>query len=126
MRSLRLRVENNLHRYHVSSTNPSVLVAGPRDVALQFSVLKKNAVFDELRRSAEPQTRSCRLVLLGRHLGTAPTGEYTKIEIHLDRLGFVRAADKTPINDLVTQEASWIALKPDSSSNDLDITFATV
>jgi hypothetical protein len=123
IRSFRLRIDNNLHVHHVASYLPTVIAAGVRETSLRFSVLKSSDSFDVIRRAMDSTERACRLVLLGRHLGTGPSGEFTRIEFHFDRLSFAGAVDRGKPNDLVSQEVDWIALKPDTTSSDVDVTF---
>ena len=64
-------------------------------------------------------------MLRGRHLGTAPTGTFTEITIQLPELSFSHATDRTSLNELVTQDVEWIAIKPLSLSNDVNFSFNT-
>lgn len=121
--SFRLRIDNNLRVHHVASFPPTVIAAGVRETSLRFRVLKSSNTFDVIRRAMDSTERACRLVLLGRHLGTGPSGEFTRIEFHFDRLSFAGAVDHGKPNDLVSQEVDWIALKPDTTSSDVDVTF---
>lgn len=123
IRSFRLRIDNNLRVHHVASFSPAVIAAGARETSLRLSVLKSSDTFDAIRRATDSTERACRLVLLGRHLGTGPSGEFTRIEVQFERLSFAGAGDRGKPNDLVSQDVDWIALKANSSSSDVDVTF---
>ena len=124
LRSFDLKINNNLQVYHTNSFFPTCLAAGIREVSFQFTIFKRDNTYDLLRRTSELANKTCRLVLRGRHLGTAPSGTFTEIEIQLDQLNFSNATDKSSLNELVTQDVEWIALKPSTTSNDVDFAFS--
>lgn len=123
LRSFELAINNNLQVYHSNSFFPTCIAAGVREVTFQFTVFKRDNTYDLLRRTSDLQSRSCRLVLRGRHLGTAPSGTFTEVQIQLDQLNFSNATDKSSLNELVSQDVEWVALKPSTSSNDVDFSF---
>jgi hypothetical protein len=123
IRSFRLRLDNNLKSYHTNSFYPSCLIAGVRAVSFQFSIFKTSNFLDNLRRTSAVSRRACRLLLKGRHLGTGPSGEFTTINILLDQLNFTGATDTASLNELVTQSAEWVALKPSTVGSDVEILF---
>lgn len=126
LRSFELTINNNLQVYHSNSFFPTCIAAGIREVTFQFTLFKRDNTYDLLRRTSAVESRSCRLVLRGRHLGTAPSGTFTEVEIQLDQLNFSNATDKSSLNELVSQDVEWVALKPSTSSNDVDFIFGLV
>lgn len=122
LRDFELRIDNNLQAYHTGDYYPSVIAAGVRAVTFRFSVFKRDNLYDVLRRSSEVSHRAARLVLRGRHLGTA-SGTFTVVEVIFDRLGFAGAVDQSQLNELVTQQVDWIPLKPSTTASDVDFTF---
>lgn len=124
LRSFQLTIDNSLQVYHTNSYFPTCLAAGVRAVSFQFSIFKKDNTYDLLRRTTDVASKACRLVLRGRHLGTAMSGTYTEIQIHFDRLSFSGATDNVSLNDLISQDVDWIPLKPDTLSDDVDVFFS--
>jgi hypothetical protein len=123
IRGFRLRIDNNLKSYHTNSFYPSCVVAGVRAVSFQFTIFKTSNFLDSLRRTNAVSRRACRLQLKGRHLGTGPSGEFTTINIYFDQLNFTGATDDVRLNDLVSQSAEWVAIKPSTTGSDVEMVF---
>jgi hypothetical protein len=123
VRSFRLRLENNLRTYHTSSYFPSLVVAGIRAVSFQFTIFKNSNLLDLMRRTSDVSRRACRLVLKGRHLGTAGTGTFTTVTILLDQAHFADATDSVRLNELVEQSADWVVIKPATAEPDIELAF---
>lgn len=126
LRSFNLTVNNNLQVYHVNDFWPAHVVAGVREIGFQFSLFKTANTYDALRRTSAVTNRACRLVLKGRHLGTGASGNFTQVEVHMDRLNFANASDQAALNELAQQNVDWITLKPDTNSNDVDFYYSLV
>jgi hypothetical protein len=124
IRGFSLSFANNLVVKHTNSYFPTLIAAGVRNVGLQIQIFKESAFYDGLRRASTVTRRGGRLVLKGQHLGTA-SGTLTTIEFLFDRLNFSNAVDAYTLNDLTTQTADWIALKPATTEPELEIIYGT-
>ncbi len=126
IRSFQLTINNNLQVYHVDDYWPGVIPAGVRTVDFQFSLFNSANTYDALRRTSAVTNRAGHLRLKGSHGGTGASGTQTEIDFYFDKLNFANAADQAALNELSTQTVDWIALKPSTSNNELDISYSLV
>lgn len=122
-----LTLQNNLEALHVNSFWPNYLLAGVRMVDFSMTILKETNTYDAMRRDSAININNAVFTLLGRHGGSGASGDYTSLSIDLDRLHVANVNDLPPsLNTTVQQEVSYISLKPDSTQNDIDLTWALV
>ena len=126
LRSFTLTMNNNLQTYHTNSFFPTVIAAGVREITFEFTVFKTDDTLDALRRAVDAASRTCRLELRGKHFGTGASGTYSQIEFHFDRLSLTNIEDAGDLNELVEQTAEWMPLKPETTSNDVDVVYSLV
>ena len=81
--------------------------------------------YDAKRRSSTVSDQTFQIVLKGDHDGTG-TNTYTTGTIDIDRMNFLDAVDQMNREGLVMAEVSYDILKPSSTDNDCDFTWATV
>lgn len=126
LRSFEIRVTNNLAASHTNSYWPSLLTAGTRQVQTRLSFFKTSAVFDAMRRSP-PEETSAVLVLKGAHDGTGPPDTtFTTVTLTFGRLAFADAIDAGSLDELVRQDVDFVALKPISLADELEISFGAI
>lgn len=126
LQSFVLRFDNALRVYHNNSYWPSLIAAGVRDVSIEFTLLKSDDTFDVMKR-IPPADLSAQLVLKGAHNGTGPDAtNYTTITFTFARLGFRDVAEEGSLQDLQRQRPQFVVLKPDTSANELTISYGAV
>lgn len=124
LRDFTLTINNNLVVKNTNSFWPTIIKAGLRTVDFSFSFYKTDNTYDALRRTSDQADRTARLILKGAHLGTG-SDDLSVIEFQFDRLNFAGATDQMALNDLDAQSVNWVTLKPDTSSQDVDIIYST-
>lgn len=123
--SFRLRCANNLAPYWVGGLAPAALPAGAREVSLQCTAMPRDELLDALRRRDGPMRTSVRMELIGPHLGTAPAGFFTRIQIRMDRVELLDAADVGPLDEPVAQRVAFRGIQTDGAGAELDFEFST-
>ncbi|MFO0949338.1 MAG: phage tail tube protein, partial [Planctomycetota bacterium] len=124
LQSFELTINNNLQIYHNNSYWPSLIVAGTREVDYRFSLFKTDNTYDLMRRGAASE-RPASLVLKGAHNGTGPSGNFTTITFDFPRIALRDADDTAGLNDLVGQNIDTVVLKPNTTANEVNLTFGT-
>lgn len=126
IRSFSLTVNNNLQVYHTDGYWPALVPAGMRTVDFQFSLFNSANTYDALRRTSAVTNRAGHLRLKGSHGGSGASGTQTEIDLYFDKLNFANASDQAALNELSNQSVDWIALKPSTTENELEITYSLV
>jgi hypothetical protein len=123
--SFSIVVNNNLDVSHTNSYFPTLILAGERTVQSQFTIFKNADTYDAYLRNAAPADVAATLVLKGLHNGTGLTGDYTTVTIAMDRLKWVNTEDQdgSARNSVVKTLISYDTLKPETTDNDIDITY---
>lgn len=124
LRSFELTINNTLVVKHTNSQWPSVIAAMSRIVDYKFTLFKTANTYDALRRATSVTDITGELVLKGDHHGTT-TNTYTTMTVAIDRMNFAGADDNSPKDDLWEQNLSYMILKPNTTDNDIDITWGT-
>lgn len=125
LRSFAINITNNLQPKWNNTQYPDLISAGMREITYQFQLVKTANTYDALRRSIANNNYTGQLVLKGLHGGTA-SNNYTTVQIDFDRLNFMNSpADIGGLNDLMEQSVDSIVLKPDTTDNEMDITYGT-
>lgn len=125
--SFRIMLNNNLKENFMNSTTRTLLSAGDRHVDFEF-VLKHNATTrDTLNRTTGTTSieTTASLVLKGLHNGTGAAGDYATATATFARPSFQIMDLQGDRNSHVTENTKYIALKPVSSSNEIDWAFGT-
>ncbi|QDU60002.1 hypothetical protein Pan216_08390 [Planctomycetes bacterium Pan216] len=122
--SFQIDIQNNLKPYFVNSKVIEKLPAMQRLVRLTFQIFKIDDTFDALNRSNDDLEYSIELALRGKHGGSA-SGTYTTATFTFDRIPLETLSMQSSVNELATLSTNWLALKPLSSSNELDVTWST-
>lgn len=125
LRSFELTVKNNLTAYHTNSYWPTIISAGQREIDFKFSVFKSAATYDAFALTNSVTEMQAFLKLKCPHLGTG-TGTYSIIEFAFDRISFNSTQDQIALNELVTQELDWVALKPSTSDSAMSVIYGTM
>ena len=124
LESFQITVNNNLQPRWGNASTISYLTNGERHVNYQFSVVKTANTWDALRRSTAVNNATAQLVLKGLHGGTA-ANNYTTVTIDFDRVNFMNASDNGDLNALWSQSPEFVVLKPDTTDNEIDVTYGT-
>lgn len=124
LRSFSLSIENNLRAYHNNAFWPSLISAGQRVVRFQFSLFNTASTYDALRRATSLSQITGQLVLVGTHEGTAANNN-TTLTIDIDQMTFLDADDQMSLNELDQQTVSYMINKPNTTDNDIDLTWGT-
>ncbi len=122
VKSWGMTLTNGLIVRHIKSLFPSGIYAGPRNVDLVFAIDKLSAVYDVLRRGSAVTDRTAQIVCKGDNDGTSSTNTVMTIDFDLTQFG--GATDGLSRDDLESQDVSYAVIKPDTSSNDIDITWS--
>lgn len=121
-----LKVTNNIEVIRQNSAWPTRLIAHKRSTTFGFKVIKSGNTYDALRRSTAVNNKAAHLVLKGRHLGTGASGNYTQIDILIDRSNFQAAEDMAGLNELARQQVDFLALKPNTTDQALKFAYSLV
>lgn len=124
LRSFTLTINNNLRVEHVNGTWPSIIAQMTREVTWQFELFKSASTYDALRRAATVTNITGQLVLKGDHEGDL-SDTYATATIDFDRMNFNQASEQGGRDDLGSQQADYVVIKPDTTDNEIDITWST-
>jgi hypothetical protein len=124
IRSFELQLQHGLRAEYLNSFTPAFLVKTQRSVTLQVTLSKESDAWDAARRSVVASETTGQLVLRGLHGGTGTTGNWTVGTFAFPRLAFVDADEESGMNDVSMQPLSFVALKPDTSSADVAVTWS--
>ncbi len=124
IKSFQLTINNNLQEKFINSTTPGLLLAGERECSLQVTIYKNANTYDALRRTAGSSSRCAQLIIKALH-GEGGGSPYRQVTFDFDRINFQDAAEGgSGLNDVAEQSPDFIVLKDDTSSNDVDTTWA--
>ena len=127
IQSFQLQIANNLKMKYLNSTKPTLLLRTQRVVTLQMVPVKNSDTYETLNRTMGGNEMTGQLVLKGLHNGTgAAATSWTRATIDFPRLSLVNADSQGGIEDILMQPLNFVALKPDTSSNDVGFTWAEV
>lgn len=124
LKSFSLTIANNLIVGYNNSVWPSLLVAGPRTVDLQFALYKTANTYDALARATTVTDTTGEIVIKAAHDGSA-ANDFTTCTIAIDRMNFNSVADAAALNAIWEQTVGYMILKPNTSDNDIDLTWGT-
>lgn len=126
MRSFSVTIQNNLQVKHQQGQWPYILHAGVRRITFQFELFKNANTYDLLNRSLGSNNYAITLLIKAPHSGTGVVSgsTFTTMQIDFPRASFTQAVKNIPNrNDLARQSPQYIALKPDSASNEINLTY---
>jgi len=123
LKSFSLTLDNGLIVRHNNSQWPSSIVAGPRVVGYSFGLDKLDAVYDVLRRGTTLTDQTAEIVCRGNHQGTGANTN-TVMTIAVDLMQFGGVTDLIARADIWGQDVTYVVIKPDTTSNDIDITWS--
>ena len=123
--SFSLQVQHSLSTRYLNSYTPTLLFKTQRVVTLEITLVKDADTYDGYRRATSSTEFAGQLILKGLHNGTGPAGTYSQVTIDFDRLGFVDADDNQAREELTMQPVRMIALKPDTSNNEMRTAWTT-
>lgn len=124
LKSFSLQVQHGLKVEYLDSFTPSLLVKTQRVLTFSFVLIKNSDTYDAYRRATSATEFAGQLILKGLHNGTGASGNWTVVTIDLPRLSFLDADDQGGKEDLTNQPITTVALKPDTSENDLELTYS--
>lgn len=124
MESFSLSLNNNLSERSLNSTSPSLLLAGQRVVDFNVVVPHNATTRDGYRRAITQVDTTAQLVLKGLHDGSGSSGTYSQVTIDFDKVSFGDKDNQGDQNSIVNESQQWIVLKPSTSDNDVDFTWA--
>lgn len=126
LQSFSVQVQHGLTaRYHNSFT-PTLLLKTQRIVTVTMVPMKDSDTYDAMRRATTAQEFTGRITAQGLHNGTGASGDYAKVQIDFDRLSFIDSEDQGNIASIMDQGLNLIALKPDTSNNEMRTTWSLV
>jgi hypothetical protein len=124
LKSFSLQVQHGLKVEYLNSFTPALLVKTQRVLTLSMVLIKDADTYDAYRRATEATEFTGQIVVKGLHNGTGATGNWTVGTIDFPRLALLDVADNGGREDIINQSLSLVALKPDTSSNDMTVTWS--
>lgn len=124
LNSFSLSLANNILVRHNNSQWPTHLVAGPRVIGYVFGFDRLSATYDVLRRDTSLTDQTAEIVIKGNHSGTAANTN-TVATIAIDLMQFGGVSDSLARAEVHGQSTTYVVIKPDTTSNDIDITWST-
>lgn len=122
-KSFNLQVQHALQVHYLNSSTPTLLIKTQRVVTLQAVPVKDANTYDAYRRALGMTEFTGQITARGLHNGTGTSGTYTTLTIDFPRLSFINAEDQGGKQDVIFQNLNLVALKPDTSSNDMSTTW---
>lgn len=126
LESFSVSIQNGLITRYLNSFTPSLLLKTTRVITVQMTPIKESDTYDAYRRSSTSTELAGQITLKGLHNGTGSSGNYSQVVIDFDRLGFVDADETGGRDELASQPLNFIALKPDTSNNEMRMTWSEV
>lgn len=131
IKGFQLQVQNNLLVDYLQSVDPSLIVAGSRVTTFSIDFPKDNDTWDEIKRtvtdSADQPSWVAQLILKGLHKGTGTAAtNWTQLTFDLPRLVYTGHTDNRGRGEIARLPLTFAALKPDSASNDVQLSVADV
>lgn len=128
--SFTLTIDNGLKSVYLNSATPTLIDQFQRKVTLDLVMLKSASTYDLLRRtqtSAPISSVTGQVVLKAHNLDTSgtPGNIYTTATIDFDKMDFQDAANSDPRDSHKTETLKFVVKKPNTTDNDIDITYAT-
>ncbi|MCY2966297.1 MAG: phage tail tube protein [Planctomycetota bacterium] len=123
--SFQLSLSHGLKAKHLNSFTPSVLMKTQRVITLNFKPILNSDTYEAYNRATSMTEFTGQIVLKGLHNGTGTGGtNWTVCTIDFARLSFVKSAREGGIEDILMNGIDMVALKPDTSSQDVTFTFS--
>lgn len=125
IRAFQLACTNGLKTRWVNSILPNSSDQNQRVYTLEFDIFKESAAYETLMAQTTTETNiTGGIVLTMPHLGTGASDNNTAVTIAIDRMQFVNEEPSAPRDDRATQKLRYQILKPNTTDNDVDITYA--
>lgn len=125
LKSFSLQVQHGLRAEYLNATRPGLLLKTQRVTTLKMVPVKNNDTYDAMRRAVTIQEFTSQLVLKGLHNGTGGVGtNYDVLTIDVNRASFTDSENQGGKDDILFHQLNMVCLKPDSSSNDLTLTWS--
>lgn len=122
--SFSVQITNGLKAEYLNSFYPSLLLKTQRVVTVTLKPVKNADTYDAMNRAQTMQEFTGQINFKGLHNGTGTGGtNWTTGQIAFPRLAFLNADTEGGIQDIAKQPLQLVALKPDTSSNDLALTW---
>lgn len=123
--SIQVVRNNGLKPKYLNSRTPTALKRTMRDTSIQLQIPKHVNTWDGYARTLTADTFvSARWTLLGLHNGSA-SDAYTKLVVVFPYLRLVDPQDALPVEDYAMTTLNFQALKPDTSSAEVSLTWST-
>jgi len=124
VKSFQLQIQHGLKAEYLNSYTPSLLVKTQRVLTLSLVLVKNSDTYDTCRRAVTSTEMTGQIVLKGLHngTGTAETN-WTVATLDFGRLALVDVDEQGGKEDLATQPLNFAVLKPETTDNDLEITW---
>lgn len=127
IKQFQVQVQNGLKVEYLNSFTPSLLLKSQRVVTVQMTLVKNADTYDAYRRASTATEVALQLVIKGLHNGTGTVAtDYTVATLDFARASIVDVDEQGGKEDIATQPINFVALKPDSSSHDLEIAYSEV
>lgn len=128
--SFTLNVDNGLRAVYLNSATPTLIDQMQRKITLDLVMLKSASTYDLLRRttSSAPITSVTGQVVLKAHnldTSATPGNIYTTGTIDFDKMDFIDATPGDARDGHKTETLKFVVKKPNTTDNDIDITYAT-
>lgn len=124
LESFQLSIANNLAPKYLNGTSPALLLASQRVITWSITPIKNSDTFAALNRAFAESESTGQIVIKGLHNGTGASGTYNQVTIAINRTSFVQADDQRGFGEVAMEPRTFDCLKPDSSSNELTLTWA--
>lgn len=124
LESFQLQIQHGLVMRFNNSYFPSLLVKTQRLVTLQMILAKNSNTYSGYRRSTTPTEITGQMILKGLHNGTHGSGTYAQAQIDFARLSFMDADEQGGRDALTDEVLNFVCLKPDSSTNEMAVSWS--
>jgi hypothetical protein len=128
LESFSLQVQHGLKVDYLNSSSPTVLIKTQRVVTLTMVPLLEDDAWhirNEYAGGANGyNVVTAQIVLKGLHDGTGATGNWTVGTIDLAACHLTGYEQQGGMEDLLKQQLTFVCLKPDSSTKDLELTYS--
>jgi hypothetical protein len=123
LRAFELSIRHSFAIEFLNSANPTGLFKRTRSLQLVMVPIKNSDTYSAYRRALQMQEFTGQIVLSGLHNSTGATGTRTIGTIDFPRLSFVNSEEAESHPDVMFEALQLKPLKPDTSANDMAITW---
>lgn len=116
---------NGLTTHWVNAILPNSSTQNQRVFTLEFEIFKDSNAYETLMANTSTEASVVGAIVINvSHLGTGASDNNTTITIAIDRMQFVDETPGHPRDGRATQRIKYQILKPNTTDNDIDITYS--